>query len=829
MPIEGIFALIYKAWKESNPDNLPFWDTNFCKDADWSQFLKVPKDGFQDDPEKNDDENNLVSVDPDNHFMRLGNPYMIAVKHDAAAQDAKKRGKPVWVGPKKLDWNDVSKPNRTFPNLQMLNWFTHNSYLEIPMSQYMALYFDSRAEKGVQDSISGIGQMLTGTWGLTGIGGIIGGMMGGPLGAVFGSALGQLGGKALSPVAQTVWNLLGSVIGIGTGFAWNASGKNSLNDDQKRNLPGLMCLLPKDKLELYLKSLFHDSRIARAHARLPYNYFTTADQYPDNLSSVLGKAEISLTFTLSDNITYQKWNSTTGELDPTVYEGRTIDIGQESEDGWIPLVNEKVKIRPGFSSKVETEDPRIKWDGYGYIIEGLNIKCVGKVPYTITFYSPQGYLYGDEKGELKQGQEDYNHPYNKPSYAVWRGYYVSQALYSDDSRLWQNTKNLAKPRYRSPLPFRYPRACLPVPPIDLKYPTWWGGNKIVKVKTNWVHKEVGEIFNSRTIPWPGEEVELQKLLVAYWDIPKRAIQLKDTLPIRIDFKLGDAILPVKVDLRLPSAGIKTTTVESQLDKINNQEWVNEENNGSLLDGVPEHHVEEINVTTGTTISSPVLTDLTLPPLTDSFSKIAPMDNLHYKDNSALNNLNIPFKAPYFITFYTYTQGNFEPWFGRGGERLIGGNNNGGWWFTLPRWQSPETPGEIKDIKVGINIFLARNGIIYVYFVATPSLTVLVNNIWVYLAYQFAVKYNQENNRLELWIETKEGKQGKNVKGEDNSWLYYMKKSLEYNEVKAYGGSRYLVEGNNTKRVQIDNNPEDAIINIPDYLDIETRERPPEKE
>ena len=62
--------------------------------------MKVPKDGFKDDPgtsEKpnNDDEDNLVDVDPGNHWMRLGNPYTMAVKHDKAAEDAKKKGLPI--------------------------------------------------------------------------------------------------------------------------------------------------------------------------------------------------------------------------------------------------------------------------------------------------------------------------------------------------------------------------------------------------------------------------------------------------------------------------------------------------------------------------------------------------------------------------------------------------------------------------------------------------------------------------------------------------------------------------------------------------------------
>jgi len=51
-------------------------------------------------------------------------------------------------------------------------------------------------------------------------------------------------------------------------------------------------------------------------------------------------------------------------------------------------------------SKNEGEK-RVDFQGYGHIIEGFNIKCCGKVPYTITFYSPEGYMYGDEEGNLK--------------------------------------------------------------------------------------------------------------------------------------------------------------------------------------------------------------------------------------------------------------------------------------------------------------------------------------------------------------------------------------------------------------------------------------------
>ena len=100
--------------------------------------------------------------------MRMGNPYMMAVKNDEAAEDAVKKKFPVWVGHKRFRWKDVTKGSRNLPNLNMLNWYTHNSYIEIPMSQRMALYFDSRAEQGISDSSSSVGQVLTSSWGLTG-------------------------------------------------------------------------------------------------------------------------------------------------------------------------------------------------------------------------------------------------------------------------------------------------------------------------------------------------------------------------------------------------------------------------------------------------------------------------------------------------------------------------------------------------------------------------------------------------------------------------------------------------------------------------------------
>src|ERR1700722_14201112 len=113
------------------------------------------------------------------------------------------------------------------------------------------------------------------------------------------------------------------------------------------------------------------------HARLPYTHFHMEPQ--DKLATILGRSEISFTFPLSDNITYRKYNADNGEVS-VLFNGRKMDIGQES-NGDIPLVDEYVSVRPGFTGIAsDSKDPRIKWDGYGYIIEGFNIKCVGKVP-----------------------------------------------------------------------------------------------------------------------------------------------------------------------------------------------------------------------------------------------------------------------------------------------------------------------------------------------------------------------------------------------------------------------------------------------------------------
>ena len=85
------------------------------------------------------------------------------------------------------------------------------------------------------------------------------------------------------------------------------------------------------------------------------------------------------------------YNGDTGNISG-FNERVTADIGQDRE-GDIALIDEKARLLKGQLSYSKNEgDKRIDFQGYGYIIEGFKVKCCGKVPYTITFYSPEGYI-----------------------------------------------------------------------------------------------------------------------------------------------------------------------------------------------------------------------------------------------------------------------------------------------------------------------------------------------------------------------------------------------------------------------------------------------------
>lgn len=58
---------------------------------------------------------NLPEREEENHFMRLGNPYMIAVKNAEAAEDAIKKKFPVWVGPKEFRYGKYLRRIVSYP------------------------------------------------------------------------------------------------------------------------------------------------------------------------------------------------------------------------------------------------------------------------------------------------------------------------------------------------------------------------------------------------------------------------------------------------------------------------------------------------------------------------------------------------------------------------------------------------------------------------------------------------------------------------------------------------------------------------------------------
>jgi len=310
-----------------------------------------PNDPWNDEP--------TATPNPDNLWVTLANPYMKAVKHPDAAKDAYNKKKPIWVGPKGFKFDVISEDNRNLATLNIWNWYVHNSYIEIPMSQHQALYFDSKPVNMVESGIYETGQMLGSTIGLMGIGGLIGGAFGGPLGAVFGAALlKSIGRKLTKKAINAIFGIFGSIVGNATGFWWNSGGKNSLTDDQVRQLPGFMCILPRDKLELYIQSLFHEKLFGKNHARIPYHHFHMEPQ--DKLATILGRSEMSFTFSLSDNITYRKYSSDDGSV-TDIFNGRTMDIGQEDFSdyyGYIPLVDEYVTVLPGFTGATsDNKDP----------------------------------------------------------------------------------------------------------------------------------------------------------------------------------------------------------------------------------------------------------------------------------------------------------------------------------------------------------------------------------------------------------------------------------------------------------------------------------------
>jgi hypothetical protein len=194
-------------------------------------------------------------------------------------------------------------------------------------------------------------------------------------------------------------------------------------------MPGIMALLPRDKLRLYLNTLFHMTAGSR-HARLPYHYLGSVT---DKLSAVLGKVEIGFNMHLTDKVKMHRYYFD-GAVSIELFECRTSDIGQtlgEYPNHYTYLVDSDMTLMSGYSSNSNARtDERVLWNGYGYIIEAFNMKTVGKTAYTVTAESPLGYLEYDEDANIVE-----QNPYQQETHPVWRGQYLTQSLFVDDTRV----------------------------------------------------------------------------------------------------------------------------------------------------------------------------------------------------------------------------------------------------------------------------------------------------------------------------------------------------------------------------------------------------------
>jgi hypothetical protein len=64
------------------------------------------------------------------------------------------------------------------------------------------------------------------------------------------------------------------------------------------------------------------------------------------------------------------------------------------------------------------------------------------------------------------------------------------------------------------------------------------------VKTNWTHEYLKDV--SKVLPYPGKEVETEKVLVAYWDLPENSYVVTEDVNMQTLLNLpsfkGDIVL-----------------------------------------------------------------------------------------------------------------------------------------------------------------------------------------------------------------------------------------------------------------------------------------------
>lgn len=221
-----------------------------------------------------------------------------------------------------------------------------------------------------------------------------------------------------------------------------------------------------------------------------------------------------------------------------------------------------------------------------------------------------------------------------------------------------------------------------MPPVNLKDPTWWGGEgQKVKVKTNWVNKYIGDIFSGKNFPDKDGNYETQRVLVAYWDAPEDVDMVEDFV--------------VSIIKRMTAGSFKMeTTLNSREDsRVNTSILVCDKN------GWERTHQE---------ISYPI-TGLKL--IKHSFYKGIyqfPNEN-HYLEIGAIpirggiiitkkcllkfpiNRVMMPFSSPYphypyCVYGFKYDVVNDRILWDEGYSRLKGTKYNNNWWKTLPIYQ-----------------------------------------------------------------------------------------------------------------------------------------------
>jgi hypothetical protein len=202
-----------------------------------------------------------------------------------------------------------------------------------------------------------------------------------------------------------------------------------------------------------------------------------------------------------------------------------------------------------------------------------------------------------------------------------------------------------------------------------------------KVQTNWANKYIGDIFNSKTIRWENEEVETQRVLVAYWDIPERAIKLKDELPIETIIKEMEAEYTGAIRIKSADYSYEIEYIHSHRKEYN---YINDTDfRWELVYG---QYITPCYW--GRMKSTRQDLFLTLPNLSDDFFKTHENPNMTYSPNKSYISGNsspiyLNLSAKWFIRAFRHNpHSDFMGW-DRGYDDLKGERIGVNWFPNLP--------------------------------------------------------------------------------------------------------------------------------------------------